>query len=551
MLDKMVIGHRPSGTTTNKHVKSAYSDDICGWKPLGGGISGRASDHQQRPIFATWLILAIHLRGDGYQPPNKRLLSKQEKMLDEMVMSHQQRCQAEKIGTRKAKARRASEIERHLNSRVMFSIGMWTQKQEVFAPFAEGWFTQFPGPPEGKFNLYGNIRYQFMDFRWAGTQPPVKKKKARIAVLICGYGHHCGGDGDRISSSGHRVLTILSFRHINNNRCVILVELVIGHHRLAIRPTENGSNASTGKNGSDASNISNGSDVSNDSTGINGFDDSNSSKNWFENGARGQTFRANIVVHRNVILMELVIGHHQLAIWLTEKSALIFLLAVETFSHLGWDGDGTPSSGRRATTILSFRHNNNNRCISDNPLHFERDGDVRKQNQEVFVPFAEGLFTHLPDVSEGIFAGWHSIASQKKKAIIAVMGCGHGQTRCAEQLLRHLGRDRDPINARVSLVFSVRSRSSGINRAATAGTSGCLTGRRTTGSTARGCRTWPPAKLAGPAIKTITRRPMLVGMVIDHRSISLSVAGTSSHSGGDGNWKPSIGHMAYRSASVK
>ncbi|CAD6193261.1 unnamed protein product [Caenorhabditis auriculariae] len=184
MLVRMVIGHRPSGLTTNKHVISAYSDDICGWKPLSGGISGRASDHQQRPIFATWLILAMDVRslstsvavrlltlgrisspgsssaspvdpevgstqdfvselrersvvsvilffasngyliGPGFSSVifvgmviNRRTsvsLSKQEKMLDEMVMSHQQRCQAEKIAI--------------LNGRVLF--GMWTQKNK-------------------------------------------------------------------------------------------------------------------------------------------------------------------------------------------------------------------------------------------------------------------------------------------------------------------------------------------------------------------------------------------------------------------------------------
>ncbi|CAD6193258.1 unnamed protein product [Caenorhabditis auriculariae] len=155
--------------------------------------------------------------------------------------------------------------------------------------------------------------------------------------------------------------------------------------------------------------------------------------------------RKMIKRHQEVTLVDMVIRHHQVAIWPTENhlNGKVMFIGMWT------------------------------------------------QNQEVFVPFAEGWFTQFPGPPEGIFVGVviSRQSEQKKKK----RGAGSHRNTCGH--CRNLGMPDWKTHNRFHC---------------------------------KRLQDLAPAELAGPAIKTITRRPMLVGMVIDRRSISLSAAGTFS-----------------------
>ncbi|CAD6193264.1 unnamed protein product [Caenorhabditis auriculariae] len=509
------------------------------------------------------------------------------------------------------------------------------------------------------------------DVRWAGTQPPVQKRKARIAVLGCGHGQlglasvqkepqyissyaaetssHCGGDGDGTPSSGHRVLTILSFRHINNNRCssdkfrhsggvgdrtpsvgytayrkINKIFFVsngsdasnisndsdvcdvsndfngsndstgesgsnastgkngsdasnisngsdVSNDSIGINgfddsnisndsdvcdvsndfngsndsTGESGSNASTGKNGSDASNISNGSDVSNDSTSINGFDDSKSSKNWFENGARGQTFRANIVVHQNAMLVGVVIDHRSIGARQKEKGFLVGVVIHYRMNQRQPERFKMQQHHCTTSIFVFMRRNRlgpirrffriNEHGNSDEIGQLEpRSGEVSGRASKCRVSGssttcaggnhkASGRLAELPDggwvapniptvildgmaapistlfiggkhgtsgakhLQQGIFVG--VVISRQSEQKNAVLGCGHGFS--------------DPINSRLA-TFAGRSETLNL------GMPDWKTHNR---FHCKRLQDLAPAELAGPAMKTITRRPMLVGVV--------------------------------------
>ncbi|CAD6193262.1 unnamed protein product [Caenorhabditis auriculariae] len=522
---------------------------------------------------------ATHLRGDGYQPPNKRLLSKQEKMLDEMVMSHQQRCQAGKNWYKEGKRLTgASEIELHLEREsvvrhvdtktrgifvgVVISRQSEQKKNAVLGcghGFSDAIYLRLAAiagrtvittkklaatagisdlAPCKTCGASNQNNHTASDVGRGGDEPPIKttkcclstrkegtqsngiskvneKKKAEIAILGCGHGHWFIRVRRVSKRSGLICLNKIFFvsngsdgsngsdaSNISNDSDVCDVSNDFNGSNDSTG--ESGSNASTGKNGSDASNISNGSDVSNDSIGINGFDDSNSSKNWFENGARGQTFRANIVVHRNAMLVGVVIDRR--SIGARQKKRILDGVVIHYRMNQRQPERFKMQQHHCTTSRFVFMRQN-------------RLGPIRQ-----FFRINE----NGPSDEIGQLEARFPAELPNRRPSGALTTCAGGNHEASGRLAEL------PNGGWVA------------PSAATAKVPGCLTGRRTTGSTARGCRTWPPAKLAGPAMKTITRRPMLVGMVIDHRSISLSAAGTFSHSGGYGDRTPSGGHMAYR-----